>query len=371
MRSIQMRNSDATNELQQKTTSCSHFWLAWRKMNKHLLEAPPLNEADTCQKILWWGTDFKGGDCNLSQQVALSLYNRGMRSIGDLWDSSAKLFKSPQAITAEFSLSSHESRGVAQLCENLKGQFGTQLNTDRKIFTQDTWFGGFTSNDQSEPAFLIRNCRTWGPSSTEDIRTLHTIPWGYSIFWVGQQSRNLILDQSGHLYRKVKSWSGILKAARVAPVERNSPYKSSSAVYYGVVGELENFDPQVWKWKNGKEFSMYSAKTGRDLVGNRTSLKKPVAHKWRHEMEMNFQLKWKENWQDRSQKEAGFMWSMWHQAVATNTWRANFNPAATADYPLCNSSVPETYLHRFYACPFSMRFWLFSFAVIHWVSKGI
>ena len=115
---------------------------------------------------------------------------------------------------------------------------------------------------------------------------------------------------------------------------------------------------------------MYSAKIGRDLVGNRTSLKKPVADKWRHEMEMNFQLKWKENWQDRSQKEAGFMWSMWHQAVATNTWRAKFNPAANADCPLCNSSVPETYLHRFYECSYSRRFWLFSFAVIHWVSKG-
>ena len=172
------------------------------------------------------------------------------------------------------------------------------------------------------------------------------------------------------MLRKVTSWTGTLKLVWVAEVEQNGPRKATSAVYYGIVGELESFDPQLWRWKNGKLFAMYSAKTRREIIGNRNSLKKPVAEKWRHEMDLNFQLKWKENWKGRSQKEAGFIWSMRHQAVATNTWRAKFNPLVSLACPLCDSGTLETYLHRFFECNHSRRIWSFSFAVMHWVCKG-
>ena len=60
-----------------------------------------------------------------------------------------------------------------------------------------------------------------------------------------------------------------------------------------------------------------------------------------------------------------FMWSIWHQAVATNSWRGCFNPNINQACPSCDSGVRETYSHRFYECHQARSVWNFCFRVIH------
>jgi hypothetical protein len=66
------------------------------------------------------------------------------------------------------------------------------------------------------------------------------------------------------------------------------------------------------------------------LVQNMTSMKKQykkphlalVQTKWRDVLPNNFQLHWNNVWEKgRGRKEAGFMWQIWHKAVAVNVWR--------------------------------------------------
>jgi hypothetical protein len=342
--------------------------MAWKKMNKSLKEAPPSNDAEACQVSLWWGVEYKAGDCNISQQVALALYNRGVRTIGNLWDSTTKGFKQMQQLVNEFNLDAHEYQGVLALKTKVQHQFRSKLAKDSRITAPGTWVGGYKQLQDDEPAFLIEVSKSWNPGNISTPSCLHHLPSGYPIYTVGQQSKTLIQDRTRNLEHIARVWQGPISIARVVQVDKS--VKKQSLVYYGVVGKLPNLDPLLWRWKNGLPLMMYSAKVGKELLSERSQLKSPIAAKWRHETVINFQLDWKEIWKNRSQKEAAFLWSVWHQAIATNTWRNKFNPAANPECPLCGSQFPETYIHRFYQCQFSKKLWTFAFTIMHWLIKG-
>ena len=141
-------------------------------------------------------------------------------------------------------------------------------------------------------------------------------------------------------------------------------------VYYGAVGHLPDFDPVLWKWRTNQPLMMYSAKAGKEVLNERTQLKTPIAEKWREEYTLNFQLDWKKLWKSRSQKEAAFLWSLWHQAIATNSWPSKYNPRANSCCPLCLTPCQENYFYKFYHCPQAKRVWAVAFLVVHWLCRG-
>jgi hypothetical protein len=121
------------------------------------------------------------------------------------------------------------------------------------------------------------------------------------------------------------SWRGVFHKVRVVEVKK-SMNKAGVLAFIGRSRQLPNIDPLLSKWRNGSPFFHYSTKIGRELLNARTSLKKPIAEKWRGDLTINFSRDWKESWKkDRASKEGGFMWSIWHQTVATNSWRGKFN----------------------------------------------
>ena len=292
-----------------------------------------------------------GGSINASHQLALSLYLRGMRVISDIWDSQARAPKTLFQLMARFRLEPQEIPVVQDLCHRVEQLFSQKLCTPCDTAPEGTWIGGYSWDASEDPAFLVQTCKNWNPGNLRNRSCLRGFPSGYPAYRVGKQSRILIPDQTAGLEEVIRRWNGPIRQARVTQVEKHKATKQSIWVYYGEPGALPHFDPAHWRWKNGKPFTMYSAKLGREFLSDKETLVKPVQDKWRHEAVITTRLKWKEVWADRSQKEAAFMWSMWHQAIATNTWRAKFNPQANPDCVVCVNGSQESYIHRFYTCP--------------------
>ena len=63
------------------------------------------------------------------------------------------------------------------------------------------------------------------------------------------------------------------------------------------------------------------------------------------------------------------MWSVWHQAVATNTWRKRFS-GGNMRCVCCNSNSDDTYTHRFYECRQARLAWSFGFSVINRLQRA-
>ncbi|KAG0575152.1 hypothetical protein KC19_VG322200 [Ceratodon purpureus] len=252
--------------------------------------------------------------------------------------------------------------------EVLQIQLWAELGTSHHSIGPGTWIAGYGPEPQNEPIFAVQACRTWRPGDSSQMERFTTLPSGYPIFHVGQQSRMLIPAKGADAFDQIRNWTGKTAVARIVLVEKSK--SKQSFAYYGKVGDLQDFDPVLWKWRNGEPFTLYRAKIGKELLSNRDQLKKPIAEKWRHET--NFQPKpdWKAVWSNCSKKESAFLWSVLHQAVATNTWRARFNPQASPHCPLCGLGIPETKSHRFFQCPFAKELWNFGFTILHWLTEG-
>ena len=175
------------------------------------------------------------------------------------------------------------------------------------------------------------------------------------------------------IIREVRHWSGPFKRVRVEQVDRHCVSKKTEFfLYFGIPGQLTGIDPTMWRWSAGIPFTMYSAKKGREMLGGFTSLQKPIQEKWRSEGGLSCVPKWTEVWKStRSKKEAGFMWSLWHRAVATNSWRGRFLPNVDQSCPSCQLGCVETYTHCFFDCRNAKTVWNYCFYIIHVLQKGL
>lgn len=66
----------------------------------------------------------------------------------------------------------------------------------------------------------------------------------------------------------------------------------------------------------------------------------------------SFQPDWKKLWAAyKSQKESGFLWTVYHKAIAVNVWRKQICPRISDDCDTCPSEIPEIVLHCLVECP--------------------
>ena len=92
-----------------------------------------------------------------------------------------------------------------------------------------------------------------------------------------------------------------------------------------------DWDPDRWYWIDGGHFLSYIIKDGHDAIINRNPGTTRLADKWQGYFLGNYKFYWSQVWKPlRSGKEAAFMWSIWHKAVAVNEWRARIAPASTS-----------------------------------------
>lgn len=127
-----------------------------------------------------------------------------------------------------------------------------------------------------------------------------------------------------------------------------------------------SFDPGRWQWPCGSRLHAYTAKLGRLAHRPRTQLSFPIQQKWRTEWPSGFQVNWQEIWDPgRSRKEAGFLWSVMHKAVAVNLWRHCGRHQTSEECPCCDDGDPESIHHCFYSCSGATQAWDFATSVLY------
>jgi hypothetical protein len=121
-------------------------------------------------------------------------------------------------------------------------------------------------------------------------------------------------------------------------------------LYAGILAELW-FDPIRWEWGDTGGLCTYTTKRGRKLLSTRVELLRPIHQKWRGLLPVTYKPCFSEVWNlHRPQKEAGFMWSMYHWAVAVNYWRAQISIHISPLCPCCPLGLNKSILHRFHSC---------------------
>ena len=134
---------------------------------------------------------------------------------------------------------------------------------------------------------------------------------------------------------------GLMMRVRVDSLTRGSN-KTKSNLFYGKLDQLF-FDPARWWWPEVTPFFAYSAKEGRKWITKQTTLKKLVPHKRRNEIPPSTSLEWNIIWHKaKAQKEAAFLWSIIHKAVAVNEWRGKFLMAINKSCPYCGPQLVES-----------------------------
>ena len=148
------------------------------------------------------------------------------------------------------------------------------------------------------------------------------------------------------------------------PPQSKVPQQSFPPLYSGIVRNLD-FDHLRWRWTDGHQLSEYTSNIGRTLLTQHKQLCRPIYAKWPGHLPVNFSRDWRGVWHKRRAcKEAAFMWSIWHNAVAVQSWRARVTPGIDVTCPCCNHGVEESPAHRFYFYPQAQEIWAYAQSIL-------
>ena len=130
---------------------------------------------------------------------------------------------------------------------------------------------------------------------------------------------------------------------------------------------LGSQDPDRWRWIDGGHFLDYTTKDGRDNILNRNPGTTRAADKWQGYLPGNYKFYWSQVWDPmRSGKEATFILSIWHKAIAVNEWRARIAPASISKQcVLCLPNTSELVKHKFWDCIQARRAWRWATYIMH------
>jgi hypothetical protein len=227
----------------------------------------------------------------------------------------------------------------------------------------DDWLGVFDSVDQEFPNVVFCASHEVQPPIVTAPIGLRLSP-NYPCFLVGTSSRSLIpLPRHQADSRRLE---GMVRRIRIIHIEKGD--KESARTFSRYLGRLADlsFDPGQWMWRSGGLLHSYTAKKGRNLRKPRVTLARPIHLKWQGLLAADFVPDWRDVWhKDRPQKEAAFLWSIYHNAVAVNAWRHRIFPRTPEQCPCYTSDAPETRVHAFYDCPETRLIWNFAFSVIY------
>jgi hypothetical protein len=106
------------------------------------------------------------------------------------------------------------------------------------------------------------------------------------------------------------------------------------------------------------EFLHYTTKLGRELLRQRTPPLQLALMKWPNILPDNFRFRWSNVWaKERDRKEAGFIWQIWHKAVAVNVWRGVISRNIDRNCPCCDLGMEESIIHCFWTCQMARQAW--------------
>lgn len=126
------------------------------------------------------------------------------------------------------------------------------------------------------------------------------------------------------------------------------------------------FDPGRWQWRPGDAIYAYTARSGRHWHSPREELSLPIHQKWIGLVFTTFAPNWMDVWRiGRPRKEAAFLWSLYHRAIAVNQWRRVASTTTSDLCTCCNRAVPESLIHAFYECEAASAAWEYATTVLY------
>ncbi|KAG0605466.1 hypothetical protein M758_9G061800 [Ceratodon purpureus] len=224
------------------------------------------------------------------------------------------------------------------------------------------WLGFYPDASLAHPAFLVRTDKDFCPALPDGPR-LFSAPAGQECFIVGPRSHWLLPlpEDSSH----TADSRGFVVRARVISIPTST--RKGAPLRHQYLAPLAHltFDPGRWRWRTGATLHNYSAKFGRSLRWPHQELRVPISVKWHGLVPVNFTPDWGAVWKTpRPRKEAAFLWSLYHRAVAVNQWRNRAFPTSSALCQCCTAVVEESVIHCFYDCPSAARAWRLAFSAL-------
>jgi hypothetical protein len=353
-------------------TSGSRIWgrvtRAWKEIVSEVRHSPPKNYEEWLNTPFWHNRDLWGP--HFAKERAAELHQAGIRRISQVWREGTHEFISAEEVDVRFGLRLAEYSSWERVSRSLAGEGGRlrrQLSAQPKA---DEWLGVF-ENPRAifpEAVFQGREVKQIVISNQPQV-VRFTDRSCY--FFVMRQSCTMgayVTNSTGQVgdtgLPMQQSFFGFIARVRVQPVTKG-PKKKSIFLYYGRIRELE-WDPARFEWpkvlgyQQSTDFLLYTTKLGRELLRKRLPPLDLTATKWANTLPANFRFGWSTVWaKERGKKEAGFMWQIWHKAVAVNVWRGRISDNIDTRCPCCNSGAEESIIHRFWYCQPAHQTWEF------------
>ncbi|KAG0555167.1 hypothetical protein KC19_12G149200 [Ceratodon purpureus] len=236
------------------------------------------------------------------------------------------------------------------------------LNRQHHRLPPGEWIGLFTDPTSCLPSWVAKTDFGFQPfpfPRAQPITVLNRTP----LYNIGATSQQLLRREWPDDLEGDTDYVGAVQHVRVVTLLRG-PHKDPCHLYVDFLTGL-NFDPARWLWRDQTPLLAYTAKQGRTLLRATRQLSTPIAAKWPGLLPQTFKAEWQDVWRPvRPQKDAAFLWSIYHKAVAVNSWRHQIDPGIDPICSLCQREE-ETLLHRFHSCQATLALWNQAQSAIH------
>jgi hypothetical protein len=232
------------------------------------------------------------------------------------------------------------------------------------------FIGAFPWPEAHFPNMIFLTTSDYRPSLVQQDQFY--LPIDIPSFLIGGKSM-LLTPCVPPLGREGEDWIGFtLRKVRVVTLPKwHGQAGYSHHLFAGIIRSMP-FDLGRWQWRGHGKLHSYTIKLGRKLLNPRTRLQRPMSEKWSGDVPPTYTPNWRDVWhKSRPQKEAGFLWSVFHKAVAVNYWRAQVIPR-NPQIPrpdsrciCCLGGVTETILHRFHHCVKTQAAWTFGLTTLY------
>jgi hypothetical protein len=334
---------------------------AWKKFAAKLEVSSPCNAAEVLSTTLWWLTQFYASNFGFSHQHAAKLMRAGLTHVRQLWNPELQQLYTGDELKIIFKIPAQVQPTVTRMLDAFPLAWTQLLTVNQHSTDKHEYLGIFDDAHSTHPSYICGTTSTFQPMLSDQL-----VHWDISsidlCYSVG--SRSKLLRVVGSPQEVISGW---VKRVRVVFVTRSQGRTALTyLLYVGIIQDLV-FDPGRFHWTNNLgTLHSYSAKKGRSqILYPRVDLKRPIPEKWHGLLPASYKPNWKEVWViRRPQKEAAFLWSVYHRAIAVNQWRAQMFNGIPATCVCCPLQMFETVQHRVFECVHTIVIWNYAQSVI-------
>jgi hypothetical protein len=288
-----------------------------------------------------------------------------MQRFQDIWSNETQSFLTWNEARTKFQLDAADYPRYTSLTQAAPVEWTKWLTEEVDSTWPGDFIGIFDHAAAHFPRVIFLVTREFKPSLTRRQDQLY-IPVEIPSFEIGGSS--MILQARIHPPgREGEDWIGMtMRRVRVVPLARGSNHGTLKVLLFAGITNEMLFDPGRWNWRGQGPLLSYTFKLGRKLLNPRARLLRSMADKWTGILPASYEPNWNEVWShSRPQKEAGFLWFVYHKAVAVNHWRAQIGPHINSMCVCCPNNVPETILHQFIFCTRTRLAWEYGLTILY------